>query len=63
MLPTPGYVLKLEVPKPTPFPFETVFGSVDHLTSEGLKRISHLRDEVAGAIAKSSADASIMVQI
>lgn len=61
MLPPPAWVLRLEVPKPTPYPFEAVFGNVEQVTSDALKRFSQLRDEVAGAIAKSAADAGIMV--
>ena len=63
MLPPPAWVLKLEAPKPTPFPFESVFGQVDQVTLDALKRFSQLRDEVAGALAKSAADAGIMVCI
>eukprot|EP00026_Physarum_polycephalum_P009397 Phypoly_transcript_09520.p1 GENE.Phypoly_transcript_09520~~Phypoly_transcript_09520.p1 ORF type:complete len:375 (+),score=44.07 Phypoly_transcript_09520:156-1280(+) len=60
MLLPPAWVLKLDVPKPTPYPFESVFGSVDQVTLDALKRFSSLRDEVAGALAKSAADAGIM---
>lgn len=61
--PPPVWVLKLDCPKPTPYPFETVFGQVEQVTSDALRRFSNLRDEVAGALAKSSADAGIMACI
>lgn len=60
-IPPPTWILKLEVPKPTPIPFESVFGQVEQITLDVLKGISVLRGEVVGAINHSSSESAIMV--
>jgi len=56
---TPTWVLKIDVPQPSPLSFEYAFKQVEQQTTDELKRVSFLRDEVMGTIAKASADAGI----
>lgn len=58
---TPAWVLKLGVPQPSPLSFEYAFKQVEQQTTDELKRVSYLRDEVVSTISKSSAETAIKV--